>query len=386
MSFTRRFINAYARFVSHRIYIVLALVIVLLVAAVYFQGQVGTESMDNSDTLPDDIEVIQAFETISSKFGGSDSIQIAIQIDPRNADSDEARDIRDPDVVQYIDILAELAKRTDDVMSVSSFADVLRNDTDDPLPKSIQEIRGIVEQNPSAYSYISRDYTLSIISIRLSDDYGEDEIVGDLQDIIDQVRRPSGVTANVAGSVATGPVIQESIGPDIARTSQFSMIGIAAILLLIFMSVRYALTPLAVIGVGIVWAMGFFGLMGMNLSSASSGAISMIMGIGIDFGIQTISRFKSELKENKPEKAMEITLQNVIAPMATTTIAALIGFQAMSMGQLTVMKELGTIMSFGVAFCFVAAITIVPVISIMGENLSDRMDLKRRLRDAISKD
>jgi len=102
----------------------------------------------------------------------------------------------------------------------------------------------------------------------------------------------------------------------------------------------------------------------------------MIMGIGIDFGIQVVTRYRFELlnipalKERHPDldigpkDAMAVTLNNVIVPMLTTTLAALIGFQAMSLGKLTFLGDMGTMMSYGVAASMVAAITIVPAIII----------------------
>jgi len=57
-------------------------------------------------------------------------------------------------------------------------------------------------------------------------------------------------------------------------------------------------------------------------------------GIGIDFGIQVVTRYRFELlnipalKERHPDldigpkDAMEVTLNNVIIPMLTTTLAA----------------------------------------------------------------
>ncbi len=90
---------------------------------------------------------------------------------------------------------------------------------------------------------------------------------------------------------------------------------------------------------GTVWAMGFVGFIGMGMSSQTSGVLSMIMGIGIDFGIQVVTRYRFEmanipgLKESHPnidlgpKDAMAVTLNNVIVPMLTTTLAALIGFR-----------------------------------------------------------
>jgi hypothetical protein len=212
-----------------------------------------------------------------------------------------------------------------------------------------------------------------LIKIKLSDDYNEDEIIKSLNNILTIVPKPAGVKASIAGNTIAQTVVREQLGSDMSRTSMFSMIGIIIILLLLFRSLKYSFIPLTTIGVGIVWAFGYIGLIGMGMSSATSGVISMIMGIGIDFGIQTVTRFRQELKvakkKNKVETAMTTTLNNVIVPMATTTLAALIGFKAMSMGQLTMMAEMGTMMSYGIAACFLAAITVVPALLVLFEKI-----------------
>jgi predicted RND superfamily exporter protein len=53
--------------------------------------------------------------------------------------------------------------------------------------------------------------------------------------------------------------------------------------------------------------------------------------------------------------------------MATTTLAALIGFNAMGMGELSFVGELGSIMSYGVTACFLVAITLIPSILVLFE-------------------
>jgi hypothetical protein len=151
-------------------------------------------------------------------------------------------------------------------------------------------------------------------------------------------------------------------------TAIISMIGIIIVLLLIFRSLFYGLSPLLSIVFGILWAFGIVAIIGMKMSSATSGVISMIMGIGIDFGIQTLSRFKQELAENaNPVLAMQITMKSVFTPMLTTTIAGVIGFQAMTLGNLSVLADMGIMMTYGIICCFLAAITIVPALVLVYE-------------------
>jgi len=102
----------------------------------------------------------------------------------------------------------------------------------------------------------------------------------------------------------------------------------------------------------------------------------MIMGIGIDFGIQVTKRFRYELQQtsgtfdqNDPyrnrEEAMVNTISNVLYPMTITTIAAAVGFKCLALGQLPMMADMGTMMATGVVFCMVAALTVVPAVLVL---------------------
>ena len=164
--------------------------------------------------------------------------------------------------------------------------------------------------------------------------------------------------------------MEKAIKPDMKRTSTYSLIGILIVVLVLFRSPKYGFIPLTTILFGTLWAMGYVGLTGMGLTSNTSGVISMIMGIGIDFGIQITTRYRFERAHQLPPDAMELTLSKVIMPMSTTTLAALIGFPAMSMGQLTFMGAMGRMMIYGVAACMAAAITAVPSFILIADTLS----------------
>ena len=232
----------------------------------------------------------------------------------------------------------------------------------------MSSIKYILEDSYSS-SYISSDATMSLIRIQFNEDSSKyaKEIEKQLQDILDQTSKPSGISVKLAGETVKQPILQKLTGKDMSTTSFFSLLGIVLILLFVFRSFKDGLLPLSTIIFGVVWALGFTSLIGMGISSMTSGVISMIMGIGIDFGIQVITRFKQELKTKNKRKAMENTLNNIFVPMLITTLSALIGFRAMSLGQLKMMGEMGTIMSFGVVFCMTAAVTVVPSLLILLE-------------------
>lgn len=361
-------LEKYIRFLVKHPFIIIAIVLGIVILSLTFASSIEQKSMDNRDTLPDNVKTISAFETIENNFGGSESAMIAIELSPNVKDSNEPKDIRDPKVLQYVKILTKLSSRIDNVISVSSASQIFAQANEGLLPKSWNTIKSIYNSNPALKNYISSDFTLTIITLRLSDGYEEDELLGELNNLIEQTPKPKGLKASPAGSPIEGPILNQQIGGDQAKTSQLSLIAIVVILIIMLRSIKFAVAPLITIGVGVILAFGYIGLLGMDISPATSGVISMIMGIGIDFGIQVITRFRQELKD-KPTiaEAMVLTFRQVFIPMATTTLAALIGFKAMTMGQLSFLGELGEIMSYGVIGCFVAAITILPAILVVFE-------------------
>ncbi len=105
----------------------------------------------------------------------------------------------------------------------------------------------------------------------------------------------------------------------------------------------------------------------MEITPPTSASMAMIMGIGIDFGIQVTKRFRYELRSQKREDAIVDTLSKVFYPMCITTMAAVIGFKSLSLGKLTVMADMGTMMAVGVICCMVAALTVVPAVLVLFE-------------------
>jgi predicted RND superfamily exporter protein len=385
-----KIIQTYSDIITRFPVIVLVVMLLVTVFAIHLTGTIQTKKSDIKSMLPQDVEAINTLNSIENEFGSTNMVSFALEIDPAYTGSDEVRDVRDPRVIIYMDQLSTLALHTDNVIEVASPASILRTINDGRLPRSIREVQEITDQNGLFDRYISKDYTLALVSIRTTDDVDLNSLEQELEKILQQTPKPPGITSNLGGTVMESLKMQQAIAPDMGKTSTYSLVGILIIVLVMFRSIKYGLTPLTTIILGSIWAMGYVGLIGMGMSSQTSGVLSMIMGIGIDFGIQVVTRYRfelqnlSSLKQHHPQlqfghrEAMAVTLNNVIFPMLTTTLAALIGFRAMSLGRLTFLGDMGTMMSYGVAACMLAAITVVPAI-ILTVDTTNVKNMYRRL-------
>ncbi|MFW5746528.1 MAG: MMPL family transporter [Nanoarchaeota archaeon] len=377
MRILKHLLEGYARLVAHHPFIVLSAVAILTVISLVAASGIQTQSSDFEDLLPEGYPVIDGFTKINEFFGGVETVTVVTRITPQQIGSNEVRDVRDPRLLLYQSRIATMLQRVEYVIDVSSPSLLIRQQSDGRIPQDIRKIQGLTGKNPAYSTFMSPSYDLSLIRVRLSDDADSFLIAQELSSLVADYPPPPGVAVELGGGVMENVAVENLIPADMARTSRWSLIGIAVVILLVFRSVRYGFTPLSTILFGTIWAFGIVGLLGIGLTSQTSGVISMIMGIGIDFGIQTITRYRQERERHERNaEAMQLTLQRVIPPMVTTTIAAIIGFQAMALGELTFLGDMGQMMSFGVLGSFLAAITAVPSIMLLIDNLIDHYRTK----------
>ncbi|MCW8966737.1 MAG: MMPL family transporter, partial [Candidatus Pacearchaeota archaeon] len=276
-------INWYSKFVSNNA--VLVLFICLLISVVMFVGMqlMQSDEMDYEDLLPQDYDVIKAFTLIEDEFGSTNAGIIVIEIDNSYVNSNEYKSVVEPEVVRYSLLLENYLLYLDNVESVNGFGSLIKEEYG-KIPNNLNDIRGFARIYGG--SYVSNDESMMLISVYFDEDIDAEKSTIEIYESINNVDKPAGVSVDISGDIFQDYIIDQEIGPDMNKTSMFSMIAIVVILFFIFRSVRGVVLPLMTIIFGVIWTMGFLGLIGSGISSMTSGAISMIMGIGIDFGIQ----------------------------------------------------------------------------------------------------
>ena len=361
----------YAKFISHHAFIVLAIFLLFTIFMGYQATLMGEAAESYEDWLPEDIEVIDTFELIADQFAGSfATATIAVQTEPRYAKSDEIRDVRDPEVLRYVDSLTERSKLVYGVVDAESAADVIKEANGGRIPSSLRSVKSLLRNNEVAEqrisNYISDDYSMTVVRLNLLADVNAEEVVEELREVTN-IDKPQGVSVDFTGDPVVDAVMIELSQSTMQKTSLVSFALIILILIIVFASIKYGLIPLLTIVFGVIWAFGTLVLAGFEVTPSTSGVMAMIMGIGIDFGIQVTKRFRFELRTQKREDAMVDTLKNVFYPMTITTLAAVIGFKCLSLGKLPAMADMGTMMATGVVFCAIAALTVVPAVLVLLE-------------------
>jgi uncharacterized protein len=370
---SEKIISRYSSFLTKNPILMFGICLFFIAAAVIFAGNVQNTAFDASDSIPGHIPVIAASNRFSDDFGGTESVMIVVQLNPKTANSNEKRDVRDPEVVSYMDLLHQTLSRSKQIENINSPSRILKLSNNGVLPKSKSKTRELIIENAILADYFAKDGSMARMTLSLQSDYDGEELIFDMEDAISSITRPAGISTNIAGAIVADTFMQRELGGDMSRTGLMAIVGIVLVLIIIFGSIKFGILPLTTIGVGVLWTFGYLGLLQIGINSATSGVLSMIIGIGIDFGIQVITRYRQELRKNGIQESMKNSLDNTLFPMFITTVAAIIGFSSMGMGQLSILKEIGTIMTYGVLFSFIAAVTFVPCLVIIIEKITLRI-------------
>ncbi len=146
-------------------------------------------------------------------------------------------------------------------------------------------------------------------------------------------------------------------------------ITVALIIVLFLFSYRAFFRPtvtILVLIMAVLWSLGFALITVGHFNILSIAVIPMVLGIGIDFGIQILGRYEEELGQGKSvQEAVTIALGHTgiaIITGGSTTAAA---FFTLCFNDFIGLAELGLIAGFSMIFCITANLVVLPAVFLL---------------------
>jgi len=172
-----------------------------------------------------------------------------------------------------------------------------------------------------------------------------------------------------ATTVTSGaPILLNDIN-DYLRGGMLTLGGIAvavmvAILLLLF-NVRWRLLPIAVVLLGVLWAFGVAGYVGIPLTIVTIAGLPVMLGIGIDYAIQMQARIEEE--SGRPENdghPIQAAAVGLGPALLVVTLDAVFAFLALLFAKVPMIRHFGTLLAVGVVV--ICVVSIVAPLAVLG--------------------
>ncbi|HRP68496.1 MAG TPA: MMPL family transporter [Turneriella sp.] len=178
-------------------------------------------------------------------------------------------------------------------------------------------------------------------------------------------------TVSFSGSYATNVEKQKHLQSDINQSTTITLLILISSLIVFFRSLRVVL----VIGLPITAALGYtyhaaWFFIG-EISIISSFLTSILLGLGIDYGIHLFARYKNErLKGNGMTQALEATMRNLFRGLSFGMITTASVFLTLSFSRFIAFAEFGKIAFAGIVFFFLSFILFFPALVFVTERFS----------------
>jgi hypothetical protein len=176
-------------------------------------------------------------------------------------------------------------------------------------------------------------------------------------------------TLEKADTLVTGaPVLLKDIN-DYLRGGILSLgaiaVAIMMVILLVFFQVRWRLLPLAVVLIGVVWAFGMAGWIGIPLSIVTIAGLPVMLGVGIDYAIQMHARIEEEVIIDRASHPIQETARNLGPALLVVTFDAIFAFAALNFAKVPMIRDFALLLCIGIAIiCFCSIIWPLAILGI----------------------
>jgi RND superfamily putative drug exporter len=334
-----------------RLFIILFWLVLSAVMIIFAPSLSKVGVTDDTQFLPRNTESIQAETLIKSKFTGAidSSVGSALVVvhNPVGLNEDDNR------------IARELCSWLSSPQS----------------PSSVKAVMSVFDNQALRSTLVSSDGTTMLIKLDLSvasSSVGGRETIKTIRSHIDDLAASSWMLVTGPAGIYSDAII--SIQQTINYATWVTLILVIVLLLLIYRSPVAMLVPLITIGISYLvarGAAGFVAAAGTNVSNlVDAYLVVTLFGIGTDYCLFMVSRFKEELRHNETGDAGQLAMKRigpVILASATTVIVALL---CLGISRFGMNRTSGFILAIGVAITLLAGLTLAPaLISLFGKKL-----------------
>ena len=372
MSYLGKILESYASLVQKRYKIILLVVLFFTVFISYGITNIDLES-DIQKQMPQDLPIYKLNDRIENKFSGQSTIFLLFVLDEDISLKQSPKDILDPQIMEYVlnlESILEKDNRIDSITSLSPIINSVKNQHGDITARAMAEA---IENSPEGKGFISDDRKKMIMILGTSVGESEKE-TEEINQLIDEklnaLSNPPSTKIMVTGNPPLMNTILGMLRHDAVYTLAIAFVIIFGVLTVLQRSLNRAILVSLPILLAITWTAGTLGWLGIKLSFATAGLGAMVLGLGVEYGIFMLTRYREENSKKDKIKALKETIPTVGAAIVGSGSTTMIGFLALTLSIIPMMQNLGLSLAIGIFFCIIATVLIQPAFFILSEKIT----------------
>ncbi len=295
----------------------------------------------------------------------------------------EEDDIKDPEVMNYIEGLQEHLNRISFIGKTTSVADVVKrvnfvlHDEDkdyEILPKEKDTIGQylflfLMSSAPDELdSFVDYDFKKANIWVQLKSGDNKDMtyVVNSVEDYIKKTPLPQGIQLQWSGLPYLNITWQKLMVTGMLKATIGSWWVIFILLIILFRSFWWGVVAMLPLGFSVLFIYGLIGFGGKEYDMPIAVCSTLALGLGVDFAIHFVQRFREKFKEtNDLQAAMDWTMGGEPA-LAIFRNAVVVGVGFLPLVFATLRPYVTVGLFFGSLAFFAGVITIIFLPALIG--------------------
>jgi RND superfamily putative drug exporter len=330
-----------------RYFIVVAWVVMMVASVKLAPSLAGKAASDQSAFLPANAPSMLANDALERAFPGATATSTATLTFSRDAG------LTDADVTYLTDFAAWTTSA----------------DAPDELRSAVTGTATAASRPELESMLKSSDGQLQLLLVNLSVSSAGDAasaIVADLRAHAAQTA-PDGLVVHVTGTAGITSDYLQAVKAGTDSTTTITILLVLVILLLIYRAPLAAMVPLVTIAGAYVVSRGVLGILaaaGWKITSLlDTFLVVMVFGVGTDYAIFLISRFREEVSGGVEwHDASRDTVKRIGAVISASAATVIVGLGAMAFGDFEMIKSTGPALGVAIFVTLIAGLTLAPAL------------------------
>lgn len=349
-------LSRYANFVIKHAAVVMVIGVLLGGLGFTFEKQIGIET-DIAKMIPQNMPSLKNTKYLQHRIGSTTYLTYIVE-------SDNGHDLRNHSQLNTID---QLGKHVNDkysnVVGVTSISTAVQQ-SGQPLPDSSSALKSQINQLPTSMrqTLISSNYHSMALQFKVKSNLSSKQQLV----LMNKINRDIKGTHNHMQIAPAGAQIMMLLGINNMGANHGLIIiaGLSIIfllLLLIYRNWRLALYPVVPILLVLGLSPLTLHLLGISYNPVTITLSSLVLGIGIEFTILILERYREEMQRNVDTKTAIISsIASVGQAITVSGLTVIGGFSAILFSSFPVLKTFGLITVLDTAYSLISALTILP--------------------------
>ena len=140
------------------------------------------------------------------------------------------------------------------------------------------------------------------------------------------------------------------------------MICALIILIIIYRNLVLGLIAMTPVLISSIWILGTMYIFGISINVFTVSITALTIGLGIDYAIHIIERFREENKKNDARLAVHRTIRSTGTALFISALTTVCGFGVLTFSKIPPIQHFGIITGMTIIYSSILAVVVIPIL------------------------